>query len=171
MLAWAIYYASTDPAPTDSSATATQNVDNVGDTTTSPSTQTSVNKTNTFPAIFTQSGSHVCKYETVSPTTRSTDVVYIADGKMRGEFRTSSTNDTTLTMMIYNPNNLYTWEEGKSTGKVTPIRTIADLPSVIPKDLTSGAVIGSGLNSVGWDCRDWIKDPKMLAVPTYVKFQ
>jgi len=125
---------------------------------------------NTFRSIFTQSGSHQCSYEQVTTSSRSSNVIYIADGKMRGEFRTSQGTDTTASLMVYNGGYLYTWTEGMTTGKRTTIRTIEDLPQAIPRDLTSGAIIGTDMNSVGWDCHEWIKDAKLLTAPSYVRF-
>jgi len=125
--------------------------------------------TNTFVSIFSQTGSHECSYEQVSSSGRSSSVIYIADGKMRGEFRTTGANPSS-NIMIYNGGYLYTWKEGTTAGIKTTIRSVSDLPQAIPKDLTSGAIIGSGIDSVGWDCHEWIKDAKMLSVPSYLKF-
>lgn len=126
--------------------------------------------TSTFRSIFTQSGNHQCSYEQVGTSNRTSSVVYIADGKMRGEFRTMSGNDTVANLMIYDGGYLYSWREGMTVGKKTTIRTVADLPSAIPQDLTSGAILGVSMDSVGWDCHDWAKDPKIFVIPTYVKF-
>ena len=86
---------------------------------------------------------------------------------MRAEFRTVGGPGN---IMLYNGGYLYTWKEGSTSGTKTTIRTVADLPTAIPRDLTSGAAIGTAMNSVGWDCREWIKDPKILVVPSYVRF-
>ena len=133
-------------------------------------TGTPVNNPNTFHSIFTQAGSHECSYEQVG-TPRSSSVIYISDGEMRGEFRTVTVNGTSADLMIYNGGYLYTWKEGATVGTKTTIRTIADLPQVIPTDLTSGAIIGiTSSNNVSWDCHDWIRDPKQFVIPSYIKF-
>jgi hypothetical protein len=127
--------------------------------------------TGTFRSIFTQSGNHQCSYEQVTSSGRSSSVIYIADGKMRGEFRTTSGSVITATLMIYNGGTLYTWKEGATVGTKASIRTIADLPEAIPADLTSGAVLGTAANNVSWDCHDWAKDVKVFSIPTYVTFK
>jgi hypothetical protein len=151
-------------------------------TTTSPVTETPVTpgsaaaetpataaQTATFKSIFTQTGNHECKYEQVGSSTRTSSVIYIADGKMRGEFRTIGTTNS-ANLMVYSGGTLYSWKEGATTGKKTTIKSVADLPEAIPADLTSGAVYGTSANNVGWDCHDWSKDSKILTPPTSVTF-
>jgi len=70
----------------------------------------------TFKSIFTQSGNHECTFEQVGTSTRTTSVVYISGGKMRGEFRTTGTV-TSANLMIYNGGYLYSWKEGAAVGK------------------------------------------------------
>lgn len=136
-------------------------------TSTSPSAP-SVTK-NTYVSIFNQSGSHECLYESVDATTRKHNRIYIADGKMRGEFRTVGEIGT---LMVYNSGYLYTWKEGTSVGTKSLISTLADLPGLIPQDLTSKIIFGTtGSNNASWDCHPWIKDASMLSIPSYVKFQ
>ena len=89
---------------------------------------------------------------------------------MRGEFRTVNGIQTAGSLMVYNGGTLYVWTEGKGVGTKVQIKTIADLPTVIPKDLTSGTVLGSGLDSVGWDCHNWEQNNTLLAPPATVKF-
>ncbi|MDO8514004.1 MAG: hypothetical protein Q7S50_00500 [bacterium] len=125
---------------------------------------------NTFRSIFTQSGNHECLYEQVSSSGKSSSRVYIADGKMRGEFRTVSSNETSANLMIYDGGFLYSWKEGATVGKKSSIKSISELPQVIPNDLTSGANFGVSADNVGWDCHDWAKDVKFFVIPTYVKF-
>ena len=126
--------------------------------------------TNTFHSIFTQQGSYSCTYEQVTTSSRSSSVIYIASGMMRGEFRTTTGTGTKADFMIYRGGSLYSWKEGATVGTKASIKTLADLPSVIPTDLTSGAIIGASSNNVSWDCHDWINDPTQFVIPTYVKF-
>lgn len=126
--------------------------------------------TNTFRSIFTQSGNHECLYEQVTASSKTSSRIYIADGKMRGEFRTMSGGISSANIMIYSGGILYSWKEGATTGKKSSIASLAELPEAIPADLTSGAAFGVSLDNVSWDCHDWAKNPAMLAVPAYVKF-
>jgi hypothetical protein len=149
----------------------TQVVPQTTDTTTATtSVQTTAStKTNTFKSIFSQSGNHECLFEQVLSGYKVSSVVYIADGKMRGEFRNSS-GTTAANLMIYNGGLLYTWKEGTKVGVKTSIKTIEDLPEVIPKDLTSGAIFGTSAGNVSWDCHAWAKKDSMFIIPSYVTF-
>jgi len=160
-----------------SSQSAAQNPDDQMATTTATSTTSGTGKTTgttkgttTFKSIFTQSGSYECDYEQVGGTGRASNRIYIADGKMRGEFRTITSQGSTATLMVYNGGYLYTWTEGMTTGVKAKISSLADLPQAIPTDLTSGAIYGSTNNSIGWDCHSWNTDKTLLTVPSYVKF-
>ncbi len=171
LLGWALYkYSPSSEMSTSELASSTNTQTETGTVTPTPPGASLPNSTNTFPALFNQAGSHECKYEQVGSNTRSTNSIFIADGKMRGEFRTTTNGVSTANLMVYNNGTLYVWQEGKPTGTKTILKSVADLPTAIPKDLTSGAVLGSGLNSVGWDCHDWIKKTSLLAPPSYVKF-
>ena len=125
---------------------------------------------NTFRSIFTQSGNHVCTYAQVTASGQSSNAVYIADGKMRGEFRTVSGTGTLADLMIYTGGILYSWKEGATVGKKSSIKSLADLPQAIPGDLTSGAILGFSLDNVSWDCHDWARDVKLFVIPAYVTF-
>jgi hypothetical protein len=172
------YYSSSPMGMSDiATSTATTTADTTmppaaapADAAVKPTTTPKPATTNTFKSIFAQAGNHQCTYEQVSATGQSTTAIYIGDGKMRAEFRTLSGNIGPATFMVYNGGYLYTWQEGKTAGTKTTIKTVADLPAVIPKDLTSAVVIGTNLNSVGVNCRDWARDAKMFVLPSYVKF-
>ena len=120
--------------------------------------------------IFTQPGSHECLYEQVASDARSRNIIRIAGGKMRGEFRTATGPEQSANLMVYDGKYLYTWSEGMSTGKKTLLTSLSQLPKTIPTDLTSGASFGTSLNSVGWDCHAWLTDPAQLVPPPYVTF-
>ncbi len=120
--------------------------------------------------IFNEKGSYQCDYEQVSQQTRNSSVVYISNGKMRGEFRTSTAVGGTATMVVYDGDYLYVWTEGKSTGTRTQPKTIAELPGIIPEDVSSGRILGSSATNVSWNCHAWSVKPALLARPSYVNF-
>jgi len=157
------YFTSTQKPASTAEQTAT--------TTTSDTSKTGTAAgSNTFHSIFTQSGNHECTYAQLSGSSQANSVVYIADGKMRGEFRTTSGGNPEANLMVYTGGYLYSWKEGASAGKKTSIKSIADLPSAIPQDLTGGAIFGISTDNVSWDCHNWNKDATLLTVPTYVTF-
>ena len=159
------YFTSMNSSPSAENTTATSTTDSSGQ-----QVATTGNMSTTFHSIFTQGGSHECSYEQASSSAKSSNVIYISNGQMRGEFRTTTGGGTSANLMIYDGGLLYTWKEGTTVGTKTSIKTVADLPAVIPADLTSGAIFGPSSDNVSWDCHDWIRDPKQFVVPTYVKF-
>lgn len=126
---------------------------------------------NTFKSVLTQKGSYECDYDQVQQSSQSHNVVYLSDGKLRAEFRTTSGNTTSANLSVYDGRYLYSWKEGLSTGTRTTVTKLADLPSAIPQDLTSGKIYGTSYDSVGWKCHAWIPDAKLLTPPNYVTFR
>lgn len=120
--------------------------------------------------IFAEKGNYQCDYEQVSQQTRSSNVIYISNGKMRGEFRTSTALESTATMVVYDGSYLYVWTEGKSAGVVSQPKTIKDLPGIIPEDVSSGRILGNSSDNVSWNCHAWSVKPSLLAKPSYVSF-
>lgn len=162
------YFNSSNTAGTATPEQTATTTTTVSTTVTNTSAATPASPT-TFKSIFTQSGNHECTYEQVGTSTQSSSVIYISNGDMRGEFRTTGTV-TSADLMIYNGGYLYSWKEGATVGKKSSIKSLADLPQVIPQDLTSGAIFGVSTNNVSWDCHDWITDPTFFVLPTYVTF-
>lgn len=123
--------------------------------------------TEVFTNIFPQRGSYECNYEEVTQSGRTTNTIYFADGKMRGEFRTLGGSSN---IMVYDGTYMYVWVEGQSVGTMSRPRSISDFPAIVPKDFTTGTVLGSGINSASWSCHPWAKVSSFLQKPTYVKF-
>jgi hypothetical protein len=65
---------------------------------------------------------------------------------------------------------MYQWSEGASQGKRTVLSSLSQLPAAIPKDLTSGTIIGNSYESVGWLCHTWLTNKSLLMPPSYVTF-
>ncbi len=126
-------------------------------------------KTETFTNILPKVGNYQCDYEVVSATERTTNTVYLSDGKMRAEFRTTTATGGTSNIVLYDGVYLYKWTEGKSVGTATQPKTLSDFPTVIPKDLLAPTSLGSGLNSASWNCHPWTVNKIMLTKPAYLK--
>ncbi len=121
--------------------------------------------------IFNEQGNYQCDYESVTQTSRTSNVIYLSNGKMRGEFRTSQAGMATANIVVYDGNYLYVWGEGKSTGTVTQPKTLADLPGIIPEDVSSGRILGSSSNNISWNCHAWSRVASFLEKPSYVTFK
>lgn len=166
------YFASSGTAsPANTAATSSAS----GATTTSGASGSaasgSAGSTSSFRSIFTQNGNYECTYDLVGTSTSATSKINIADGKMRGEFRSTTGGASIANYMIYTGGYLYSWKEAATTGTKTSVKTLSDLPSVIPGDLTSASILGaSGSDNIGWNCHNWAKDASAFTLPSYVKF-
>ena len=120
-----------------------------------------------LPAVLSQPGAHKCVYSQVQGNTQSSGVVYLADGKMRSEFRTVGNNGN---LAVFDGRYLYVWKEGTNSGVRTLYTDISQLSAIIPNDLTSGVILGSSTNNAAWKCTPWIKDASLLSVPKGVSF-
>ncbi len=152
-----------------SSTTKAVGVNNKSSSSASGSVKNTVS-TEVFTNILPHKGNYECEYEEVTQSSRSSHVVYLSDGKMRGEFRTSAVSGGSSNIMVYDGTFLYTWIEGQTIGTKTQPKSLSDFPSIIPKDMLESKILGSGLNSASWDCHAWSKVPSLLVKPSYVKF-
>ena len=153
--------------PTDTaSSTQTQ-------TSGTPSTPASpaVKNGNTYKSLLTQKGNYQCDYDQVSTSGKGHNVIYLSGGKLRAEFRTTVGATPSSNLSVYDGHYLYTWREGTTVGTKSLVTSLGQLPTAIPKDLTSGAIYGENYNSVGWQCHVWLLDAKLLTPPSYVTFK
>ena len=170
LIVWMINFSSVKnevPAPVSTSTT--QTVANTPAKTTNTTKPVATIKTETFTNILPRVGNYQCDYEVVSPTERTTNTVYLSDGKMRAEFRTTTATDSSSNIVLYDGVYLYKWTEGKSSGTAIQPKSLSDFPTVIPKDLLAPTSLGSGLNSASWNCHAWTVNKTMLAKPSYLK--
>lgn len=152
-----------DQMATSSVATTTAS----SDTATKPTTS---GGSVSFHSIFTQTGNTQCDYNQTDSDVQGTSVIYISGGKMHAEFRTTTNGVKVASKMIYNGGYLYSWKEGATVGTKASIKSLNELPTVIPADLTSAAILGTSADNVGWNCHPWVTDQSMFAIPSYVTF-
>ncbi len=126
---------------------------------------------NTYKSLLTQKGNYQCDYNQVAADGQSQNVIYISGGKLRAEFRTMKSGQAVANLSVYDGRYLYEWPEGTTVGTRKLLTSLSELPAAIPKDLTSGAVVGTNQNSVGWNCHPWLVDTKLLVAPSYVIFK
>ena len=120
--------------------------------------------------IFDEKGNYQCDYKSLGSSEQTSNTVYVSNGKMRGEFRTYQTGASTGNIVVYDGDYLYVWTEGQSTGKISQPKTLADLPGIIPEDVSSGRILGTSANNVSWNCHAWSRDASKLVRPSYVTF-
>jgi hypothetical protein len=132
--------------------------------------KTNAMPTPTFTNILPSAGNYNCIYNVTANGIKNVNTLYLADGKMRGEFRATNAQGISLSnIMVYDGRFLYTWIEGQSKGTVSEPKSINDLPAIIPKDIVASRSLGSGLNNASWECHPWSKDSTMLMKPSYLR--
>jgi hypothetical protein len=158
-----------------------QNASSTGMTSTTATTPSTTGKTTktptkgvpnstTYKSLLTQTGSYECDYSSVQGSGQTSNIVYIYGGKMRGEFRNTSAGESSGNLFVYDGHYMYQWKEGSSVGTRTVLTSLSQLPLIIPKDLTSGGIIGDSYKSVGWICHSWLTNKSLLSPPSYVTF-
>lgn len=126
--------------------------------------------TQTYKSLVTQMGNYRCDYTQVTGSSRTEGVVYVSDGKLRIELRSLGAK-VTNTLAVYDGRYLYTWTEGMANGSKSQPSSISQLPLILPSNLNTYTTLGSGDNSVTWNCRPWTKDPANFVAPSFVAFK
>lgn len=170
-IVFGLWYFMSPATTTDDQMMATTTTTTTGTTGTNTTGTTPKKTPVTFKSIFAQTANTQCDYAQTDTNSNGASVIYISGGKMHGEFRADINGAKTASIMIYNGGYLYSWKEGATVGTKASIKSLADLPAVIPTDLTSGAILGTGSENVSWNCHAWNTDPKMFVLPTYVTFK
>jgi hypothetical protein len=133
-------------------------------------TKVTASPTPTFTNILPKAGNYMCTYNVIASGIKNINTLYLADGKMRGEFRSTNAQGISLAnIMVYDGRYLYSWVEGQSNGTVSEPKSISDLPAIIPRDIVTSRSLGSGLNNASWECHAWSKDSTMLMKPSYLR--
>ncbi len=172
LVAWFFSTSSSTIPGTSTSTVPTTTAQAVPSTkTTKPVTKGIPNSQTTYKSLLTQTGSYQCDYSGVQATGQTSNVIYLYDGKMRGEFRTTHQDGSAeANLFVYDGRYMYQWKEGSSSGTRTVLTSLSQLPLIIPKDLTSGAIVGDSYKSVGWLCHTWLTNKALLVPPSYVTF-
>lgn len=160
-------------AATSTVATSTNNATSGAPSNTPGATQggTGVPSSATVHSILTESQPHECLYQNVESSQKASATVDIAGGKMYALFSaTDSSGVMRNDSFVYDGAYLYVWQQGKNTGTKTRISSLSQLPTIIPGDLTSGAVFGSSIDNVSWDCHAWATDTSKFQIPSGISF-
>lgn len=117
--------------------------------------------------LMAMSGSQHCTYS--DPTTNSSGEVYVADGRVRGDFTTSIEDKTISAHTISDTSAVYVWTDDSNTGFKTDLTSLEDMSEgQLPSADTSNAVdINKQLN---FSCRAWSTDNSKFSLPEGINF-
>jgi uncharacterized protein (UPF0333 family) len=114
----------------------------------------------TLKSLLTAGKPQTCSFSTEEG---SSGTVYVANGKMRGDF-TSTTQGTTVTgHMILDSGYSYVWTDLTKQG----------MKIAIPAEQASGSTGSQGMDvnqKVSYSCKGWTVDNTKLALPSDVTF-
>lgn len=117
--------------------------------------------------FMSMSGSQQCEFSDVE--SGSSGEVYLAEGKMRGDFSSKVNGDTVNSHMINDGNNIYIWMDNQTTGFKTSLQVMEEMSK---EEGMTGVNQTVDLNKqVEYTCQAWSVDEAKFSVPTEIKFQ
>jgi hypothetical protein len=130
----------------------------------------------TLADFFSMSGSQRCTFSDIS--NNSSGAVYVGDGKMRGDFRSTDNSKTTASHMINDGTYVYVWTDGQKNGYKMSTAIVKKEESQVTltpeNNAPSEAQPSSGPVNMNqqssYSCGPWSVDASMFTVPTNVTF-
>ncbi|MCL4366934.1 hypothetical protein M1563_02085 [Patescibacteria group bacterium] len=121
--------------------------------------------TGTLKDLLTMSQPQVCTYSNNSDNSSMSGTAYVAGGKMRGDFSTSTGTSNMSGHVIVDGNNSYIWTDGSTTGfKMTINQTV---PTTTPSPSNQTANLNQ---QVTYSCSAWTEDSSKFNLPTDINF-
>jgi len=119
--------------------------------------------------LFSSSKSQQCTFSDSS--SGSSGTVYMSNGKMRGDFSTTSSGQTMLSHMIVENDTSYVWTDASDQGVKLSYEKATQLTSATASAQAGSATMPISLDQkVSYQCSAWSVDPSLLTLPTTVKF-
>ncbi len=136
-------------------------------------TETGASQEEKFSGSFTElaarTGSWKCTVDTSAAGTVSSGVTYVSDGKVRGDFTTSSEGYKNIeTHMVGDGQYVYTWSSMMPQG--IKVKMSAQASGDIRE---TGSASGSSVSadqSYSYNCQPWTADASLFVAPASVNF-
>ncbi len=114
-------------------------------------------------------GTSKCTVANSQPNSESSGIVYIGDGKMRGDFKTTTTEPamTIESHMISDGEFMYTWSDAMPQGVKVPVASanMSGQPNAPKNDQ-----VEMYNSQVNYECDSWRVDQKQFEIPSDVTF-
>ncbi len=112
--------------------------------------------------------SQKCTFSSVNGSDTTSGTVYVAGGKMRGDFTSNVSGQSTSSHMIVDGTTSYTWMDGQSTGyKMTFNPETGATPSATGSQTSQGPDLNQKSD---YNCSAWTADSSLFTLPADVKF-
>lgn len=121
--------------------------------------------TGSIDDLLAEGESYRCTFTYESDLADSTGVVYVTDGKLKGDFQTevAALGGQVVTHLIRDGESVYTWIDGTSVGVKAPANISG-----------SGSARQSTFDpleqQLNYDCEPWEVDPGVFILPAGVQF-
>jgi hypothetical protein len=141
---------------------------------TSPLSSLTNTSTSTSPKslkdLIGAGSSQKCTFSSKVEDSETSGTVYVASGKMRGDFTSVVSGKTNASHMIVDGTTSYTWMDGEKTGyKMTfDVSQETQTTGTPVSDSTSGSPDID--QSYDYDCSGWAADSSVFVPPADVKF-
>jgi hypothetical protein len=112
--------------------------------------------------LLTLTGAQKCTFTSTETPEVSDGVVYVSDGKVRGDFTTTVNNVRSQTHVITDQQNVYLWTEGQPTGLKMAIN-VQSTPGAPGQTIDWNA-------QADYNCQPAQVDNSLFEIPTTVKF-
>jgi hypothetical protein len=119
-----------------------------------------------FSDFIEQDGSYKCQISQDISGSKTSGMVYINNGQIKGEFASSYQGTEIKTNFLQKEGFSYSWNSMTNTGFKVPV----------PKEVETSQQVKSDTNSFNPDsigdysCTDWVLDKSQFDLPTNIKF-
>lgn len=135
------------------------------------STTLSEEGTSTVPtslkALLAGGTAQQCSFSDTTAGMNSEGVIYVAGGKVRGNFTSTVDGQPLGAHMIVDGQTSYVWTDGSTTGFTT---TVSAAPTTPPSAASSQTASLDVNKTLAYSCQPWAVDASVFTLPTGVQF-
>jgi hypothetical protein len=127
----------------------------------------------TLRGLVTGQESLMCTYTGTADEDVNEGTVYVAGGRMRGDFTSTVEGVTTMSHMMVDNNTTYVWSDGEPQGMMmawTQEDAEAMVEEVEETEETEATTPFDPDEEVDYDCEPWREDASMFTLPQGVEF-
>lgn len=119
----------------------------------------------TLKSLLASGNPQACMYTTTMQNTSVNGTVFVASGKMRGDFTSNGNQAKISGHMIVDSNYTYIWTDASNQGIKMQLNQVQ--PSITPSINTQSANLDQ---NVSYTCTNWNEDDTKFNIPTNVTF-
>lgn len=120
-------------------------------------------KPKSLKEMLSYSGSQKCEFKNTDENYSSEGVVYVVNGKMRGDFISKTAQITTTSHMVAKDNTFYMWEDGTNNGFKASINRMSE-----PGENQNSVDVNKQMD---FSCESWMENSSKFELPSGVEFK